>query len=87
MAQCPIEREHCEWCSVPLKENTVSGAVSYEGKAILVAQYNNNDDDDNNNNNNNNDDADADDNNNNNNNNNNECISRASFHVKHAQLR
>ena len=62
---------------------------------ILKSAVNNNDDDDNNNNNNiyNNNNDDDDDNNNDydydddNNNNDNERISRASFYVKHAQLR
>ena len=56
---------------------------------MLMYDNNEDDDDDNNNNNNNNNDDDDDDNddNNNSNNNNSERVSRAPFHVKHAQLR
>ena len=75
------------WCSIGAKRETFVNIsllilvncpnMSLARKEIII-NYNDDDDDDDDDNNN---------NNNNNNNDNNERISRAPFHVKHAQLR
>ena len=72
---------------------TLEVALYFEGSGpewYISSMYSRDSNNDNNNDNNNDDDDGDDDNNNNNsnnNNNNNERISRAPFHVKHAQLR